>query len=141
VGFESAVLESGLDTVHRDQNASADAHHTDSFLRDAVVDGTHTHAQGLGSLNFRERYRANWFGLVFLGWTWNRTRRKDPLDFLPNGSLDCLEKGLREFVERKDLTMAIGLKNKFKSHDRAGKKFTGSGRNGEEKLARRISSE
>jgi len=52
-----------------------------------------------------------------------------------------LGEGLREFVERKDLTMAIGLKNKFKSHDRAGKKFTGSGRNGEEKLARRISSE
>jgi hypothetical protein len=24
------------------------AHYADSFLRDAVVDGTHTHAQGLG---------------------------------------------------------------------------------------------
>jgi hypothetical protein len=37
--------------------------------------------------------------------------------------------------------MATGLENKFKSHDCAGEIFTGTGRNGEEKLANRISSE
>ncbi len=42
------------------------------------------------------------------------------LDFLPDSSLDCFEKGLREFVERKDLAMAVDLKNKFESHGRAG---------------------
>jgi hypothetical protein len=60
---------------------------------------------------------------------------------VPDGSLDRLEKRLREFVERKDLATAIDLKNKFESHDRAGKKSTGTGRNGEEKLASRTSSE
>lgn len=37
--------------------------------------------------------------------------------------------------------MAVGLKNKLESHDRAGKKFAGTGRNGEEKRENHISSE
>jgi hypothetical protein len=44
---------------------------------------------------------------------------EDSLDFLSNSGLDRLKKVFSELVERNDLAMAIGLQNKFESHNRA----------------------
>jgi hypothetical protein len=114
VRFESAVLESSLDAVHRDQNAPADAHHADSFLRDAVVDGPHTHAQGLGRFCLRKCDRPVWFRVFCC--VWKRSRSKDSFDFLPDNGPDSIEYGVSKFIEREDLTVFIDFKNDSESH-------------------------
>ena len=108
------MLESSLEAVHRDQNAPADAHHADSFLRDAVVDGTHTHAEGWGRFCLRKCDGPIWFRVFCC--LWKRSQRKDSFDFLPDSSPDSIEHSVSKFVEREDLAVFIDLKNDSESH-------------------------
>jgi hypothetical protein len=96
------------------RNAPADAHHADSFLRDAVVDGTHTDAQGLGRFCLRKGDGPVWFRVSCS--LWKRSPRKDSFDFLADNSPDTIEHSVSEFVEREDLTVFIEFKNDSESH-------------------------
>jgi hypothetical protein len=53
-----------FNTVHGNQDSAADAQHADFLLSYAVVDRPHTHAETLGGLCFRERYRATYFRIL-----------------------------------------------------------------------------
>src|SRR5882762_8559154 len=139
--FQNAALQDGFDAVHRYKDAAANPQDGDFPLRDAVVESPNAYTQGLGGFCLRKRYGANCFGFLLLRWGRTRIRRKDLLEFLPYGSLDCCEKGLREFVEREDLATAVELKDEFQSHRRHTRCVFGAKKTEEEKLASRISSE
>ena len=104
MGLKRAAFQSHFNTVHGNQDSPADAQHADFLVSYTVVDRPHTHAESLGGLCFRERYRATYFRVFGRRRDGSRPGRMQPIEFLPDGSSDCFENRFRELIQGKDLT-------------------------------------
>ena len=114
--LKGTAFQGCFNTVHGNQDSPADAQYADFLLSYTVVDRAQTHAESLGGLCFRERYRAAYFRVFGRRRGGSRAGRVQPFDFLADGSSDCFENRFRELIKGKDLTVVVEFNNKFYRH-------------------------